>query len=84
MPSDPCFWSLTEAPDPLPAIVDAAQEAGPQTVRLPDGRQVVVVMLDEFAPRRESAYQVLLDSAGLGDLDDVLPPRGPAPESGQG
>ncbi len=84
MPADPCSWTLTEAPDPLPAIVDAAQKAGPQTVRLPDGRQVVVVMLDEFAPRRERAHQVLLDSAGLGDLDDVLPPRGPARETGQG
>jgi hypothetical protein len=49
MPSGPTFWALIKAPEPLPAIVDAAEELGPQTVLLPDGRQVVVIMLDEFA-----------------------------------
>jgi hypothetical protein len=71
MPSGPTFWALIEAPDPLPAIVDAAEELGPQTVLLPDGRQVVVIMLDEFVPRRESALEVLKASAGLGELPNL-------------
>jgi hypothetical protein len=50
----PDLLGAHQAPEPLPAIVDAAEELGPQTVLLPDGRQVVVIMLDEFAPRREA------------------------------
>jgi hypothetical protein len=71
MPSGPTFWALIKAPEPLPAIVDAAEELGPQTVLLPDGRQVVVIMLDEFVPRRASVLEVLEASAGLGELPDL-------------
>ena len=59
MPSGPTFWALIEAPEPLPAIVDAAEELGPQTVLLPDGQHLVVIMLDEFVPRRESVLEHL-------------------------
>ena len=65
-------WTRDQAAKDLDELFAEALREGPQSVRLPDGGELVVLSREDYGPGRPTLVEVLRSSAGLDGDDDAL------------